>query len=245
MKRLVIAALALVAVFTVAGSALAAATASRPRSTTAQSERPDRNRTCPATAWRRPRPPRSAARSTSRSRVPPSGSSPAPPSRSAVGRAGRSLGQHQSGSCVTPAGATYSLPITLNIYDGRIRAVTSKTQTFAVAYRPSANPAKCGPLDPNDPPDEVVLDDRQDVLQRSGAGRDVHLRRHQDPSRHVPATGSPTGPAITGPPRWVPRTCTSTVAGCFYDSLNVAEVPIAERRHRHGHAVLQRRWRHY
>ena len=46
--------------------------------------------------------------------------------------------------CVTPAGAKYSLPITLNIYnttDGTL--LTSKTQTFDVSYRPSANPAKC------------------------------------------------------------------------------------------------------
>ena len=47
------------------------------------------------------------------------------------------------GNCVTPAGSTYSHPITLNIYDMGGQLLTSKTQTFDVAYRPSANPAKC------------------------------------------------------------------------------------------------------
>jgi hypothetical protein len=46
--------------------------------------------------------------------------------------------------CVTPTGAKYSLPITLNVYDAADgHLVMSKTQTFDVSYRPSASPAKC------------------------------------------------------------------------------------------------------
>ena len=45
--------------------------------------------------------------------------------------------------CVTPAGAKYSLPITLNIYNMDGQLLTARTQSFDVSYRPSANPAKC------------------------------------------------------------------------------------------------------
>ena len=54
-----------------------------------------------------------------------------------------------SGDCFTPAGATFSQPITLNIYnastDGGVTPgslITSATQTFSVPYRPSAS-ANC------------------------------------------------------------------------------------------------------
>lgn len=55
-------------------------------------------------------------------------------------------GHWHTGDCSTPAGATFSLPITFNVYEvnsgvlgGRIASVT---QTFAIPYRPSAS-AKC------------------------------------------------------------------------------------------------------
>ena len=102
--------------------------------------------------------------------------------------------------CVTPTGAKYSLPITLNIYDGddaTNELVASKTQTFDVAYRPSANPTKCPKRS-----DEVVVADREDVLQRSRAGRDVHLRRDDDPSRHGALRDHlPDEPLRVGPDR--------------------------------------------
>jgi hypothetical protein len=56
-----------------------------------------------------------------------------------------------SGACSTPTGATFSQPITLNIYqaDGST-LITSVTQTFAIPYRPSSSP-KCLATDPNRP----------------------------------------------------------------------------------------------
>jgi hypothetical protein len=53
-------------------------------------------------------------------------------------------GHWYSGDCSTPAGATFSVPITFSVYtaDGT-RTLASSTQTFAIPYRPSASP-KCG-----------------------------------------------------------------------------------------------------
>ncbi len=88
-------------------------------------------------------------------------------------------GKWNSG-CVTPAGAKYSLPITLNIYDTAGALLTSQDADV----RRLVPPVRQSGQVPS--PDEVVLDDREDVLQRSGAGRDVHLRRNHDPSQHGP-----------------------------------------------------------
>jgi hypothetical protein len=61
-------------------------------------------------------------------------------------------GAWNTNDCSTPSGATFSQPITLNIYnpstDGGLTAgslITSATQTFSVPYRPSAS-AKCTTL---------------------------------------------------------------------------------------------------
>jgi hypothetical protein len=47
-----------------------------------------------------------------------------------------------AGTCVTTPGATYSVPITFNVYNvasGNVGTlITSKTQTFAIPYRPSS-----------------------------------------------------------------------------------------------------------
>ena len=61
-------------------------------------------------------------------------------------------GSWNTSDCSTPSGATFSQPITLNIYnastDGGLTAgslITTATQTFSVPYRPSASP-KCTAL---------------------------------------------------------------------------------------------------
>jgi hypothetical protein len=55
-------------------------------------------------------------------------------------------GHWNTGDCNTPAGSTFSVPITLNIYNPPTTVpavpgslITSVTQTFAIPYRPSAN----------------------------------------------------------------------------------------------------------
>jgi hypothetical protein len=61
-------------------------------------------------------------------------------------------GSWNAGDCLTPSGATFSQPITLNIYnastDGGLTPgtlITTAKQTFSVPYRPSASP-KCAGL---------------------------------------------------------------------------------------------------
>jgi hypothetical protein len=54
-------------------------------------------------------------------------------------------GTWTGGNCLTSAGATFSVPITLNIYENLGNGsfdtppLATKTQTFAIPYRPSAN----------------------------------------------------------------------------------------------------------
>jgi hypothetical protein len=59
---------------------------------------------------------------------------------------GCTSGHWNSGDCVTTAGASFTEPITLNIYNGdpnvAANLLTSVTQTFTIPYRPSAS-AKC------------------------------------------------------------------------------------------------------
>ena len=50
-----------------------------------------------------------------------------------------------TGDCMTTPGATFSHPITLNIYDDSLNLLATKTQDFDIPYRPSQDPANCGP----------------------------------------------------------------------------------------------------
>jgi hypothetical protein len=53
-------------------------------------------------------------------------------------------GSWTTGDCSTPSGATFSQPITFNIYDpsDTVHPIATATQTFLVPYRPSTSP-KC------------------------------------------------------------------------------------------------------
>ncbi len=57
-------------------------------------------------------------------------------------------GGWSTGDCVSALGSTYNVPITFNVYNVAGSAVgtliTSKTQTFAIPYRPSADPVCVG-----------------------------------------------------------------------------------------------------
>jgi len=123
-------------------------------------------------------------------------------------------GSNTANPCVTPTGAKYSLPVTLNIYDTAGHLLTSKTQTFDISYRPSANPTKC-------------LDGRwystTDKKCFNGLAQDATFTF--DGATTLPNT---IRYAITydtshyGSNPKGDQACTSATAGCFYDSLNVA-----------------------
>jgi hypothetical protein len=58
-------------------------------------------------------------------------------------------GSATDGTCVSAAGSTFNVPITLNVYDvgpgGSVGAkIVTLTQNFAVPFRPSADVAACG-----------------------------------------------------------------------------------------------------
>lgn len=120
------------------------------------------------------------------------------------------------GDCVTPAGATFSLPLTLNIYDPSDLAdpIASATQTFAVPYRPSAS-GKCGDGRWYSNPLKTCFNGfANDVT--FGFGGNVTL-----PSSVVYELSYNTthyGPSPIGEG----ATCFGTEAGCPYDSLNIA-----------------------
>jgi len=124
-----------------------------------------------------------------------------------------------SSPCVTPTGAKYSLPITLNIYDKATDAlVASKTQTFDVAFRPSANPAKCG----SEPYNKWYSTTEKKCF--NGLAQDVTFTF--DGTKTLPGTvryGITYGTSHYGStPLGDQAACNATAAGCFYDSLNVA-----------------------
>jgi hypothetical protein len=56
-------------------------------------------------------------------------------------------GNWYSGNCVTAPGATFSIPITLNIYNAGSPTpgslIATKTQTLSIPYRPSADNTNC------------------------------------------------------------------------------------------------------
>ena len=144
-------------------------------------------------------------------------------------------------SCVTTAGATFTEPITLNIYNvGPANAVGSliatDTQTFAIPYRPSADP-------------HYVTDCAPDVTQYGGNIGD-YAGTWYDPTVS-PVTDLPLGcfngllaniqfdfGHVTLPNRIIygiayntsgygshpygySTACSASSAGCGYDSLNV------------------------
>jgi hypothetical protein len=216
MKRLVIAALALVSVFAVAGSALAASSQSATIYDSTVNTGPKSN--LPSDGLEA----NSAAQIGSQVNL----QSPKRHLTSATVtlsswacKSGHWSGHDSAGNpapCVTPTGATYSLPIMLNIYNSDGTLLTSKQQAFNVAYRPSANPAKC----PSAPTKWWSTTDKQCY---NGLAQDVTFTF--DGTKSLPdhfSYGIAYGTSHYGSPSYGEQDCSSTAAGCFYDSLNVA-----------------------
>ncbi len=153
-----------------------------------------------------------------------------------LGLRGRYTG---TSGCVTPAGAKFSLPITLNIYNAtdRTQLLTSKTQQFDISYRPSANPAKCP-----DAPTKWYSTTEKTCF--NGLAQDVTFTF--DGTTTLPDTvryGITYGTSHHGSTPIGDQDCSSTSAGCFYDSLNVAVTDAATSvGTEHGHAEAQRGW---
>lgn len=128
---------------------------------------------------------------------------------------GCETGNWQSG-CITTPGATFSHPITLNIYNvgpgnsvGSL--IASVTKTFAIPYRPSASPA-CGTRWQDSSGNcwnGLATNITFDLSGVSLPNQVIYSIAYN--TTHYGA--SPIGQSAA---------CFSTFAGCGYDSLNVA-----------------------
>jgi hypothetical protein len=121
------------------------------------------------------------------------------------------------GLCSTPSGATFSLPMTLNIYDATgTNLLASSSQTFDVPYRPSASSQCLGGTRwfqagskggcYNGLANTVTFNFSGNVTLPDT----VVYQISYNTSHHGP---SPIGDG---------QACSGTVAGCPYDSLNIA-----------------------
>lgn len=130
----------------------------------------------------------------------------------------------QSGSmagqdCVTTPGATFSEPITVNIYDKTgTTQLTTATQTFDIPFRPSANLTKCTDADKGKWWDNSLK------ACFSGLATTVTL---SFPGVDLGTTSIVYGIAYPtsgfGPnPYGYGTACATTAAGCGYDLLNIA-----------------------
>ena len=134
-------------------------------------------------------------------------------------------GSWYGGDCQTTPGATFSIPITLNIYNppaaGAVipgSLITSVTQTFSIPYRPSADNVNCTGAYAGRWYDQAS--------NTCFNGLATNIRFHLDP--HVRLSGAIVygityntshygyNPLGTGP------SCYATSAGCPWDSLNIA-----------------------
>ncbi len=125
--------------------------------------------------------------------------------------------------CVTPEDATFSMPITLNIYNAPASGsdtpgslITSVTKTFDIPYRPSAS-SQCTGTSAGEWYDPAS--------QSCYHGLYTTVDFHVDPVR-LPTTfvyGISYNTTTYGPsPIGASAPCYSTEQGCFYDSLNIA-----------------------
>jgi hypothetical protein len=131
-------------------------------------------------------------------------------------------GTWNGGDCVTTAGATFSHPITLNLYSVLPNTgepgglIASVTQTFNVPFRPSANPActggNAGKWTPNGGTN--CFNGFATPITFNLTGRGISLPDHVIVSVAFNTTNWGYQPIGTQP-------CDSTSNGCGYDSLNV------------------------
>jgi hypothetical protein len=124
------------------------------------------------------------------------------------------------GNCSTTPGATFSHPITLNIYNigagntpGSL--IGTVTQTFAIPYRPSASPANCSGGRWYDASANACYNGYAVNITFNVGG--LNLVLPNEVVYGIAFNTSNYGAAPLGP-----QPCSATVAGCGYDSLNVA-----------------------
>ncbi|MCA9327877.1 hypothetical protein KDA14_05085, partial [Candidatus Saccharibacteria bacterium] len=134
---------------------------------------------------------------------------------------GCETGHWNLGDCVTTPGATFSQELTLNVYNvdagGAVGSmITSKTQTFDIPYRPSADNTHCTAGDAGKWFDGTVCNNgkaAEVTFQLSGLSSDLPT----DVVFAVQFNTTSHGPSPVG----TGAACYSSPGGCPYDSLNV------------------------
>jgi hypothetical protein len=140
-------------------------------------------------------------------------------------------GNWYTGTCVTTPGATFTLPITVNVYsvvtagtslEGASPApavgtlLATITQDFAVPYRPSANKVNCSGGTWYDKKAETCYNGLAAPITFDLSSVDVTL-----PSQII--VGVEFNSSDYGPhPLGDSTSCHATTEGCFYDSLNIS-----------------------
>jgi hypothetical protein len=133
---------------------------------------------------------------------------------------------HWWGGCVTTPGATFTEPITLNIYTASSGVnpgalIASVTQTFTIPYRPTANPTKCPST--ADIPDGWYGGSPKKCYNglTTNITFDFSALRQTLPNSVI--FGIAYNTSDYGYVPWGDSTaCYVTAAGCGYDALNVA-----------------------
>jgi hypothetical protein len=134
-------------------------------------------------------------------------------------------GNWTASNCVTTPGATFSLPITITVYDVHTgptpgAQLATTTQTFNIPYRPSSTPAQCGG-------DASRWVNKKDGLCYHGLAVPIsvnfsgsHVATPADNNIIVTVAYNTTHYGYN--PIGQSATCFGTSAGCPYDSLNIS-----------------------
>ncbi len=135
---------------------------------------------------------------------------------------GCQAGHWNTANCVTTPGATFSHPITLNIYNVGVgnavgSLIGSVTQTFAIPYRPSADNTNCTGLDAG------KWFNGTSCFNGLATTITFNLGGMVVPNQVIYGIAFNTSTAGYTP-LGTGTACFSTAQGCGYDSLNVATV---------------------
>ena len=128
-----------------------------------------------------------------------------------------------SADCATRRGATFSIPIRLNIYNAGSPTpgalIATKTQTFAIPYRPSVDPT-CGGGRWRQASTGMCFNGLAYNIKFDL--KSLHLTLPNSIVYGITYNTSHYGPSPIGEA----APCFSTSAGCFYDSLNIGLGPV-------------------
>ena len=136
---------------------------------------------------------------------------------------GCQAGHWTKANCVTAGGATFTVPITFNIYNlgaGNTAGslIASKTQTFKIPYRPSSDNVRCT--------GGRWFDGEQGCFNGRAVNITFNFSAHHLTLPDTVVYGIAYNTSHYGPnPIGQAPACYGTEAGCPYDSLNIGLAP--------------------